>query len=95
MLIDDLKVTIAKLQSLNLSTLPDGQIRELLKLFGKVAVIEYKLHPGKIILRARPEDALWPYTNRKALCYKPQEYNKNIPTCQYTEHDNVLWQYHS
>jgi hypothetical protein len=76
MLIDDLKVTIAKLQSLNLSTLPDDQIRELLKLFGKVAVIEYKLHPGKIILRARPEDALWPYTNRKSLCYKPQEYNK-------------------
>lgn len=76
MLIDDLKVTIAKLQKLDLSKIPDIEIRELLKLFGKVAVIEYKLHPGKIILRARPEDDLWPYTDRKSLCYKPQEFNK-------------------
>jgi len=74
----DIKASINELKALDLSTYPTDKIRSLLKTFGKVAIIEYKLHPGKIILRARPEDNQWPYTTRQSLSYKPQEFNKTF-----------------
>lgn len=43
----------------------------------KVAVMEFILHRGKTITRARFEDGLQPYLTRASLCYKPQEYNKS------------------
>jgi len=75
-LLSHLKTSISSLRNLNLSKYPTDQIKELMKHFGKVAVIEYKLHPGKIILRARPKDEQWPYITRAALSYKPQYMNK-------------------
>jgi len=75
-LIEHLKSSIAKLKNLDLSTYPTDEIISLMKNFGKVVVIEYKLHPGKIILRARPQDNQWPYKTRASLSYKPQQFNK-------------------
>lgn len=77
-LLNHLKSSIAALNALDLSKYPTDQINELMRHFGKVAVIEYKLHPGKIVLRARPEDDQWPYLTRSSLSYKPQEYNKTF-----------------
>lgn len=78
MIIDDIKATVLQLKGLDLATYPEDQIKNLMKIFGKVAIIEYKLHPGKIILRARPEDDQWPYTTRAALSFKPQKFNKTF-----------------
>lgn len=66
---------INKLKTLDLSTYPVNEINRLFKLFNKAAVIEYRLHPGKKIIRARPRDSQWPYITRSSLSYKPQEFN--------------------
>lgn len=66
---------ISALKGLDLSKYPIAEIERLIPFFGKVAIIEYNLHAGKTILRARPEDDQWPYTTRSANCYKPQQFN--------------------
>lgn len=67
---------INALKGLDLSMYPEEEIKRLIPYFGKVVIIEYNLHPGKTILRARPEDDQWPYTTRSSHCYKPQQFNK-------------------
>jgi hypothetical protein len=73
--IDFLRDQIQTLSALDLSTYPSDNIRELMKNFGRVIIIEYKLHPGKKVLRARCEDQGWPYLTRASLSYKPQQFN--------------------
>jgi len=76
MAIEEIKDAITKLKSLDLSSSPINDINSLFKVFGKVSVIEYNFHPGKKIIRARPEDDQWPYLTRSAHSYKPQQFNK-------------------
>lgn len=61
MAIDEINEAIAKLRALDLSVYPVDEINALFKVFGKVIAIEYRFHPGKKIIRARPEDNGWPY----------------------------------
>ncbi|WP_449047935.1 hypothetical protein [Parapedobacter sp.] len=75
MRMEHLKAVISMLKGLDLSKYPVEKIKELIPLFGKVVIIEYKLHPGKAIFRARPEDDQWPYITRSSHCYKPQKFN--------------------
>lgn len=70
--------TIAKIKALDLSTYPIDEIDALFKGFGKNIAIDYRLHPGKKIIRARPHDNQWPYLTRSAHSYKPQEFNKTF-----------------
>jgi hypothetical protein len=76
MAMNGINEAIAKLRTLDLSVYPVNDINALFKLFGKVAAIEYNFHPGKKIIRARPEDDQWPYVTRSAHSYKPQQFNK-------------------
>jgi hypothetical protein len=69
------KEVIKKLLEIDLSTYPDQQILTLIKGFGKFGVIQMVLHPGKVILRARPMNSGDKFNTRAALSYKPAEYN--------------------
>lgn len=73
--IDEIKCIINKLKDLDQTTYPVDEINSLFKLFRKVAVIDYRLHPGKKIIRGRPRDDQWPYQTRSSLSYKPQDLN--------------------
>lgn len=64
-----------QLKQLDLTKYPYDEIKCLLGQLNKVAVMEFTLHPGKTITRARFEDGQQPYTTRSSLCYKPQKYN--------------------
>lgn len=72
----EINEVISKLKELDLSTYPIDEINILFKSFGKNIAIDYRLHPGKKIIRARPYDNLWPYLTRSSHSFKPQEFNK-------------------
>jgi hypothetical protein len=72
----EINETIAKIKALDLSTYPIDQINALFKAFGKNITIDYRLHPGKKVIRARPHDNQWPYLTRSSHSFKPQEFNK-------------------
>ena len=72
----NLELAISRLKILNLSAYPTGQLFALFKEFGDTGIIEYKLHKGKHILRARPDNNDGPFLTRSMLSFKPQEHNK-------------------
>ena len=66
---------IKGLESLNLSKYPRDEVINLLNKIGKVGAIKQTLHPGKIILRARPNKPGERFTKISDISYKPAEYN--------------------
>ena len=72
----DYKEAIEKLKSLDLSTYPHDEIRKNIGLFGKFGAIQMMLHPGKVLIRARPSNPKQSFTKRSELSYKPKENNK-------------------
>ena len=73
----DYKEAIEKLKSLDLSTYPYDEIRKNIGLFGKFGAIQMMLHPGKVLIRARPSNLKQSFTKRRELSYKPKENNKS------------------
>jgi len=70
-----LELAISKLKILNLVEYPSEKVVEYLSHFGFIGAIDYRLHPGKTILRARPHNNDGPFTERHLLSVKPQEFN--------------------
>jgi len=76
MALNEIESAINKLKALDLSTYPTEEIKQLFRAFGKTVAIDYRLHPGKKVIRARPKDDQWPYLTRATHSFKPQEFNK-------------------
>lgn len=68
---------IDQLKSLDLTTYPYDQIRSLIGEFGKFGLIQMILHPGKTIIRARPNENGERFSTRSELSYKPNHFNKS------------------
>ncbi len=67
---------IEQLSSLDLTSYPYHQVRSLISQFGRFGAVQMTLHPGKIIIRARPNEAGRHFNKRSELSYKPEKYNK-------------------
>lgn len=68
---------VTKLKELNLKTYPENKIRSLIGQLGKFGAVEMTLHPGKTIIRARPNEENQNFTTRSELAYKPQKFNQS------------------
>jgi hypothetical protein len=73
---DDTKEIIRSLEALDLSTYPVQEINKLLGNIGKIAAVITRLHPGKIIIRARPNNNGERFSKVNQISYKPAEFNK-------------------
>ncbi len=70
-----LELAISRLKILDLSSFPGKEVAGHLEKFGSIAAIDYWLHPGKKILRARPHQNDGPFTEKSLLSFKPQQFN--------------------
>ncbi|MEO6979271.1 MAG: hypothetical protein ABI113_12860, partial [Mucilaginibacter sp.] len=70
-----LELAISRLKILDLSEYPGKDVAGHLSKFGSIGSIDYYLHPGKKIIRARPHNNDGPFKERHLLSYKPQQYN--------------------
>ncbi|MBN8856152.1 MAG: hypothetical protein BGO55_08280 [Sphingobacteriales bacterium 50-39] len=66
---------IAQLKALDLTTYPKNEIHTLIRQFGKFGAVAMDLHPGKVLIRARPNEAGKTFSLRSDLSYKPPKYN--------------------
>lgn len=66
---------IDKLKRLNLSKYPIDEINEIMKEFGKIAIVVTTLHKGKTIIRARPNEPNETFKTVSELSYKPAKFN--------------------
>lgn len=66
---------IGQLKSLDLTSYPYKEIRSLIPQFGKFGAVQMTLHPGKTIIRARPNEPQQRFTTRSELSYKPEKFN--------------------
>lgn len=64
-----------ELRGLDLSAYPSEKINTLIQQFEKFGLIQMVLHPGKTIIRARPNLPGQRFTTRTELSYKPQQFN--------------------
>lgn len=69
------KNPIDKLKKLNLSKYPINAINEIMKEFGKFAVVVTTLHKGKTIIRARPNKPNGTFKTVSEISYKPAKFN--------------------
>lgn len=69
------KNPIDKLKKLNLSKYPINEINEIMKEFGKFAVVVTTLHKGKTIIRARPNEPNETFKTVSEISYKPAKFN--------------------
>lgn len=69
------KNPIDKLKKLNLSKYPINEINEIMKEFGKFAVVVTTLHKGKTIIRARPNELNETFKTVSEISYKPEKFN--------------------
>lgn len=76
MTMSEIQEVINKLRALDLKTYPYDEIHGLIKQFGKFGLVEMTLHPGKILMRARPNEGAGTFTTRDELSYKPARFNK-------------------
>lgn len=67
---------LKEIESLDLSTYPYEKIKELISSIGKTGGIITTLHPGKTILRARPNYNGERFHKISEIGYKPAEFNK-------------------
>ncbi len=72
---EDVKKLIAGLESLDLSKYPHSEVIKLLGNMGKVGAIRQTLHPGKVILRARPNKVGERFSKISEISYKPAKFN--------------------
>lgn len=70
-----LELAISRIKILNLSEYPGDELADHFKNFGDIASIDYWLHPGKTILRARPHNNDEPFIDKPSLSFKPQQFN--------------------
>lgn len=68
--------SIDALSKLDLSKYPYDEARKLIGELGKFASILVDLHPGKTIMRARPNYNGEHFTKASQYSFKPQEFNK-------------------
>ncbi len=66
---------IRRLKFLDLTTYPYDEIRSLIHQFGRFGAVQMQLHPGKTLIRSRPNEPGQRFTLRSELAYKPQVYN--------------------
>jgi hypothetical protein len=67
---------IKSLESLNFSKYPYQEVKDLIGSFGPIGAIIMTLHPGKVIMRARPNYDHERFNKVSQISYKPAEYNK-------------------
>lgn len=72
------KSPIDKLKKLNLSKYPINEINEIMKEFGKFAVVVTTLHKGKTIIRARPNESNETFKTVSEISYKPAKLNTDF-----------------
>src|SRR4051794_34584351 len=66
---------IQELKKIDLSTYPADRVRKLIDKLGRFGIISIDLHPGKTIIRARPNNPVEIFKNRSELSYVPQSKN--------------------
>jgi len=69
---------INNLSKLNLVADSQDEVYKLLTGIKGIGFIQMNLHPGKIIVRARPNDRDNSFTIRPELSYKPQQFNNTF-----------------
>ena len=72
----DYSEIISQLKRLDLSKYPRQEIKSLIGKLGQFGVIKMMLHPGKVLIRARPNVGDEKFNVRNQLSYKPAEFNK-------------------
>jgi hypothetical protein len=70
----EIKELVDTFKKLDLTTYPEAEIRTLFKKMGKIGFMSTTLHPGHVIVRARPNEEKT-FTVRGDLSYKPPKYN--------------------
>jgi hypothetical protein len=71
----NIKATLVKLKTIKLSEYPVDDIKNLFNEFGILASIVVHFHPGKSIMRARPNSEKDRFEMKKDYSFKPQEFN--------------------
>lgn len=73
----EIEKIIEDLQSLDLSTYPEEEIKYLLSQIGIICSMQVNFHAGKIVMRARPHESEdIRYRTKGDFSYKPQKFNK-------------------
>ncbi len=67
---------IKRFKELDLTTYPREEILSLFKQVGKIGYIVMSFHPGKSVMRARPNFNGERFEKKSDYSFKPQEYNK-------------------
>ena len=71
----EIEEIIKKLKSLDLSTYPEKEIRELFNSVRHIASMVVTYHKGKVVMRARPNAEGERFSLKSQLSFKPQEFN--------------------
>lgn len=81
---------LAALEALDLSKYPYQETKDLIGSIGPVAAIEYVLHPGKVIMRARPNKIGERFSKISEISYKPEQYNNTYQRAS-TPHNTMFY----
>ena len=71
----EIQELIEKMRQLGPRENSEDDVRFLMNQMGKIGFIQTVLHPGHVIIRARPNEENKVYNSRAELSYKPQRYN--------------------
>ncbi len=71
----DINNIIEQLKAFDLTSYPYDEVRGLIGQFGQFGLVQMTLHPGKTIIRARPNEVGQHFSVRDELSYKPQKFN--------------------
>ncbi|WP_242131329.1 hypothetical protein [Aestuariivivens marinum] len=69
---------ISELKSLDLSTYPTKEIKDLFNEVGHIGSIIVTYHKGKALMRARPNNGSERFNKKADFSYKPQKYNSTF-----------------
>lgn len=72
----EIQELIKNLQNLNLSTYPKDEILALFKQLGQIGYVMVTLHPGKAVMRARPNYNGERFETKDDYSFKPSHINK-------------------
>lgn len=86
----EIEELINKMKQLDLAKAPEDEIRFLMSKMGKIGFIQTVLHPGHIIVRARPNEENNVFTTRSELSYKPVQFNDTYQRAS-TPHQTMFY----
>jgi hypothetical protein len=82
----DYNEIISQLRNIDLSRYPKDIILSLLAKLSKFPIVEIPLNPGKLLIRARPNNINETFTTRNQLSYAPLRCNKKYMRASIPEH---------